>query len=171
MVSDTIHSFRYSSKFFRQRKEVLVSYQTRPTLVILSPEYTSNGGVSKRTRKLIEKASAKKKATAYSKVIKYGIKKGIELLALKQFKDSLDAQINQNMIHALKDEEWLLESVGLGTLKNNNLLPAAGNTVRIKDVYEAFLRFDDIPMIVGKEAITDCKESATQLGLRLEEEE
>ncbi len=53
----------------------------------------------------------------------------------------------------LKEEEWLLESVGLSTLKNNNLLPTTENAIKAKDVYEAFLRFDDKPMITGPEAV------------------
>ena len=78
----------------------------------------------------------------------------MEILAVKQFKDRLDDQINFNIIGALKDEEWLLENVGLGTLNTNNLLPEVDAPLRVKDVYEAFLRFDDKPMIVGKDAIT-----------------
>lgn len=53
----------------------------------------------------------------------------------------------------MKEEEWLLESVGLGTLKSNNLFPSAEQAIRVKDVYEAFLRFDDKPMITGQEAV------------------
>lgn len=31
---------------------------------------------------------------------------------LKDFKDSIDAQINTNLLEPLKKEEWLLESIG-----------------------------------------------------------
>jgi hypothetical protein len=92
--------------------------------------------------------------SAYSIVIKYSVKNGAERLILKQFKDSLDSQINNNMISALKEEEWLLESVGLSALKNNNLLPTAEQHIKVKDVYEAFLRFDDKPMITGSDAVS-----------------
>lgn len=91
--------------------------------------------------------------SAYSIVVKYSAKKGIESLQIKQFKDSLESQINNNIIAALKDEEWLLESVGLNTLKKHNLLPTANQPIRTKDVYEAFIRFDDKPMITGEEAV------------------
>ncbi len=90
---------------------------------------------------------------AYSIVVKYGVKKGIDTLVIKQFKESLDSQINQNIIAALKEEEWLLESVGLGTLRNNQLLPTPQHSIRVKDVYDAFIRFDDKPMVTGKEAV------------------
>lgn len=92
--------------------------------------------------------------SAYSLVVKYSVKSGIETLVIKQFKDSLETQINYNVITALKEEEWLLESVGLSTLKNNNLLPTPEQAIKAKDVYEAFLRFDDKPMITGPEAVS-----------------
>ncbi len=194
--------------------------QLRPTLVILSPKYLSNGGISKNTQKLIEKIATKKGnseriyrntilfltateigiarlqssirdylactkisrdyqsqleteqkadlkkrtddalkqsevalAAAYSNIFKFSVKNEIELLAVKQFSEGLDSQINKHVLTLLKDEEWLLESVGLNTLKNNNLLPNPDNPVRVKDIYEAFIRFDDKPMIIGKEAV------------------
>lgn len=92
--------------------------------------------------------------SAYSLIVKHSAKNGLDALVIKQFKDSFDAQINTNIIEALKEEEWLLDSVGLSTLQNNNLLPSVGNAIRAKDIYEAFLRFDDKPMITGKEAIS-----------------
>jgi len=92
--------------------------------------------------------------SAYSLVLKYSVKNGIETLVIKQFKDSLDSQINNNVITALKEEEWLLESVGLSTLKNNNLLPTPEQAIKAKDVYEAFLRFDDKPMVTSAEAVS-----------------
>ncbi len=92
--------------------------------------------------------------SAYSIVIKYSVKNGAEKLIIKQFKDTLENQININLISALKEEEWLLESVGLGTLRSNNLLPSSTQPIKVKDIYEAFIRFDDKPMIVGPEAVT-----------------
>lgn len=90
---------------------------------------------------------------AYSIIIKFCVKEGMQRLIIKQFKDSLDSQINNNIISALKDEEWLLESVGLSTLKKNSLLPTIDQVIKAKDVYEAFIRFDDKPMITGQEAV------------------
>lgn len=88
-------------------------------------------------------------AEAYSIAAKYSAKEGIKLLVAKQFKDSLDLQVNNNIRQLLKDEDWLLESVGMGTLKRHNLFPTPDTPIKAKDVYEAFLRFDD------KEIITD----------------
>jgi predicted AAA+ superfamily ATPase len=92
--------------------------------------------------------------SAYSILAKYSVKNGVERLIIKQFKDGLDNQINSNVVAALKEEEWLLESVGLGTLKSNNLLPTKEQAIKAKDVYEAFLRFDDKPMITGQDAVS-----------------
>lgn len=91
--------------------------------------------------------------SAYSIIAKYSAKNGIEPLVIKQFKDNLESQINNNIVTALKDEEWLLESVGIGTLRSNNLLPTVTQAIKAKDIYEAFLRFDDKPMITGAEAV------------------
>jgi hypothetical protein len=196
--------------------------QTKPTLIILSPQYLGNPSeVNGKTKPIIEKLATKKgnseriyrntmlfllcseigigklqddvknflacqkinleyssqlnneqKAdirkriddaskladisltSSYSILAKYSVKTGIETLVIKQFKDSLDSQINNNVIAALKEEEWLLESVGLGTLRNNNLLPTSQHPIKVKDIFEAFLRFDDKPMIMGPEAVS-----------------
>lgn len=90
---------------------------------------------------------------AYSIIVKYSVKNGFEKLLLRQFKDNLDSQINTNIISTLKEEEWLLDSVGLSILRSNNLLPTPENPIKTKDVYEAFIRFDDKPMISSISAI------------------
>ena len=91
---------------------------------------------------------------AYSIVAKYSVKNGIAKLVIKQFRDSLDSQINNQLIAALKEVEWLLESVGLGTLRTNQLLPTPEQAIKVKDIYEAFIRFDDKPMITGPDAVS-----------------
>jgi len=92
--------------------------------------------------------------SAYSIVAKYSVKNGIEAIVAKQFKDSLDSQININIIGALKEEEWLLESIGLSTFKKHNLLPTPEQSLKAKDIFEAFIRYDDKPMITGSEAVS-----------------
>lgn len=92
--------------------------------------------------------------TAYSILVKYSARNGIEVLQIRQFRDTMDNQINSHIIDALKEEEWLLENVGLSILSLNNLLPSENVNIRCKDAYEAFLRFDDKPMITGKEAVS-----------------
>lgn len=125
----------------------------------ISSEYSTQLNTEQKTdiRRRIEEASKQTDislVSAYSLVAKYSVKNGIETIVLKQFKDSFETQINNNVIAALKEEEWLLESVGLSTLKNNNLLPTPEQAIKAKDIYEAFLRFDDKPMITGTEAVS-----------------
>jgi predicted AAA+ superfamily ATPase len=91
--------------------------------------------------------------TAYSIIAKHSLKIGIVKLDLKQFKDNFDHQINSIIIDTLKKEEWLLDSIGLGLLRKNNLFPTEENPIRTKDVYEAFVRFDDKPMIANLDAV------------------
>lgn len=90
---------------------------------------------------------------AYSIVAKYSATRGIDKLILKNFKDTLDIQINTTLYEQLKDEEWLLESIGQGTLRSNNLFPTPDKPVRVKDIYEAFIRFDDKPMIANENSV------------------
>lgn len=106
-------------------------------------------------RKRLEDADRQTEASlcpAFSLVIKSSASKAT-ILALTQFKSSFDQQVNQNIIARLKEEEWLLESVGLATLESINRLPTAEKPIRALDVYEDFLRFDDKPMITGKQAV------------------
>jgi Protein of unknown function (DUF499) len=125
----------------------------------INSEYNSQLNPEQKSdiRKRIEEAGKQSDlslVSAYSLVVKHSAKNGLESLVIKQFKESLDTQINNNIINSLKEEEWLLDSVGLSTFKNNNLLPTIDSPIKSKDIYEAFLRFDDKPMITGKEAIS-----------------
>ena len=93
--------------------------------------------------------------TAYNEVHKYSASKGIATLELKQFADALDRQISTYLFDKLKEEEYLLESVGLNTLRKNNLLPEDGKPIQAIQVLEAFLRYDDKPMITSESAVQD----------------
>ena len=107
-------------------------------------------------RKRMEEASKSVEssiAVAYSAVLKYSAKLGIESLMIRQYRDTIDSQINTNIYEELKKEEWLLESVGLNTLKTNNLLPGPDSPIKAKTVYEAFIRYDDKPMITSDQAV------------------
>ncbi len=87
--------------------------------------------------------------SAYTIAAKYIAKKGIDILVLKQFKERLSQQINETLYNRLNDEYWLLDGVGYNTLKINNLIPTKDHPIRMKDLYEAFIRYDDKPMITG----------------------
>ncbi len=90
---------------------------------------------------------------AYAVVLRYTFDKGILRYDVKNYASDFSSQVMQNILPELKEEEWLLDAVGRGVLANNNLLPTVENPIRVKDFYEAFLKFDDKPMITGSEAI------------------
>ncbi len=92
-------------------------------------------------------------SVAYCLVVKAGAMGKIEKLHIKQFRDTIDVQFNANILQQLKDEEWLLEGVGFGLLQSNGLIPTVDNPVKVKDLYEAFLRYNDKPMIAGISAV------------------
>jgi hypothetical protein len=63
----------------------------------------------------------------------------------------------------------MLKAVGYNTLRNNNLIPTINNPVKVKDVHDAFLRFDDKPMIANSESIQNsllryCSEGNFAIG-------
>jgi len=136
----------------------------------VSEEYRSQLESDQREelKKKLDEASRQVETSlvnAYSTILKYSSSKGVEPLVVNQFKESLDTQINTNVYATLKDAEWLLESVGLGTLRNNNLLPTMKRNIKAKDIYEAFIRFDDKPMIRNSDAVRNslqryCSEGA-----------
>lgn len=93
--------------------------------------------------------------SAYSLVTKYSSKYSLDFIVLRQFKETIDIQINVTVLELLKQEEWLLDAVGLGTLRKNNLLPDETNSIKAKDIYEAFIRYDDKPMISSYRAVQE----------------
>ena len=92
--------------------------------------------------------------TTFSTISKYSVKNGCQSIQLKQFKDSIENQINTNVLDLLKEEEWILDMVGLNLLSKNNLLPTIETPIKAKEVYETFIRFDDKPMITGVDAVS-----------------
>lgn len=103
----------------------------------------------------------KELVTAYNQVHKYSANNGITTLEIKQYAQTLDLQISRNIFESLKEEEWLLERVGFNTLKKNNLIPSDGSPLPVNSVYEAFLRYDDKPMITSQDAIKESLLSYT----------
>ena len=107
-------------------------------------------------------------AIAYSLVVKYSARDGIKLLKIDQFRDNIANQIS-SIVTKLYEEEWMLKAVGYNTLRNNNLIPTLKNPVKVKDVHDAFLRFDDKPMIANSESIQNsllryCSEGNFAIG-------
>jgi hypothetical protein len=101
--------------------------------------------VSKRTEGAL--------AEAYSIVLKHTAKEGIKALLVDVTKDSLDTQINTSLTQRLKDESWLLDSIGPLVLQNYGLMPTTARPIKAKDVYEALIRYDDKVMITRLDVV------------------
>ena len=101
---------------------------------------------------------------AYSVVIRYSARNGFTRYDLTSFANDLTVQIRSNMMDELVKENWILKSIGCRTLDVNNLMPAVGKPVKLNDIFEAFLKFDDKPMILGPETVTACANDNCQKG-------
>jgi hypothetical protein len=91
--------------------------------------------------------------SAYSLLVKHVVRTGPSVLPIKNFKSELDRQIEETIVPLMKEEEWLLDGLGVTALKSNGLYPDPDRDLRVKDVHEAFLRFDDKPMISGPDVV------------------
>lgn len=102
---------------------------------------------------------------AYNAVAKHSVMEGIEWYELKNYAVDFSSQIKKNLIDELVEEEWIINSIGHNLLSRNNLLPGEGHAVAVKDIYEAFLRFDDKPMIRNVQAVTNTVDRYCANGL------
>lgn len=93
---------------------------------------------------------------AYGAVLRYSAKCGFSRYDLTAFANDFQTQVRGNLVEELLRENWILKSIGRSLLERNNLFPAVGAAVRLKDIYEAFLKFDDKPMILGPETVKAC---------------
>jgi hypothetical protein len=66
---------------------------------------------------------------------------------------SMELQLQDKLPGFLKDQQWLLDRIGYRLLDRNKLTPQPGKPISAQQVYEAFLRFDNFPMITGPEAV------------------
>ena len=92
---------------------------------------------------------------AYSTVIKYSARDGIDSYELKNYAADFSSQIRQNLMSEIIEEEWVIKSIGRNLLDRINMLPDVNRPIQVKELYETFLRFDDKPMITGPSAIAE----------------
>lgn len=105
---------------------------------------------------------------AYSLVVKYRAK-GVEAEAWKTcrvmgFKRSFAEHLRSSVPSALDGEELLLGRLGRSLLIDCGLFPKPEKPVSVKELYEAFLRFDDKPMITGGQAVADTVNTYCERG-------
>jgi len=133
-------------------------------------EYTSQLEPDQKkdmSRKLSEAREALEKTIcdAYSIVLKYSAKNGITKLVIDKFGRDFADHVISAVIPAMIDNEKILKTIGKGCLVENNLFPEPQKPVRIRDVYEAFVRYDDKPMIIGQEALVESIQRYCQNGI------
>jgi len=103
-----------------------------------------------------EYSIARDVATCYSIILKYSSSsKNIDRLDLRSHKDTLSDQVNTSMSELLQEEEWIIPSVGMGLLRKNNLIPQTEKPIQVSTIWEAFLRYDDKPMLINKQVVHD----------------
>lgn len=102
---------------------------------------------------------------AYSVVLKNSAKEGIHRYNIQEPSRDLATLISVSLPSKLKEEEWLLDTVGRKTLADNNLLPTVEMPIPVNIVYEAFLKFDDKPMISGPEAVERSVRKYCEVGV------
>ena len=120
-------------------------------------------------RKKISADAAKEQLIhAYNAVVKCE-RDNLKIQEIISFASEFAAQISVNTLQELHDNGWVLRRIGLNVINRNGLMPTVEKPVKVNDLYEAFLRFDDKPMILNAEAITDtvnryCEEGMWNVG-------
>ena len=94
-------------------------------------------------------------AQAYSVALRYTKNGGISRAQVNDCADNMAEQIEKNLMRAVgsEGEDWVIGMIGNLVLEKNNLLPTKEKPIKVRDVYEAFLNYDDKQMITGTEAV------------------
>ncbi len=93
---------------------------------------------------------------AYTCAVKYSAHDGSTVCNIHPSATNFGSYLAEDVFNALVDEEWILKVIGRGPLSEAGLYPAPDKPVKVKDIYEAFLRYDDKPKITGPHAVEDC---------------
>ena len=91
--------------------------------------------------------------SVYNIAMRYSATDGLETIEIREFAKNMQSQLTEKLLELIKEEEWLIGSIGIGTLKSNGLYPTIDNPVNVTALYEAFLQYDDKPMICGPDAV------------------
>lgn len=91
--------------------------------------------------------------SVYNIALRYSVADGLEAVEIREFAKNMQSQITEKLMALIKEEEWLIGSIGIGTLKSHGLYPTVDNPVNVTSLYEAFLQYDDKPMITGPDAV------------------
>ena len=119
-------------------------------------------------KKLSADAAKEQLIHAYNTVVKCS-REELRSQEISTFASDFAAQIVVNTLKELHENGIVLRRIGLNIIDRNGLMPTVEKPVKVNDLYEAFLRFDDKPMILNAEAITDtvnryCEEGMWNVG-------
>ncbi|MCF2635064.1 ATP-binding protein [Prevotellamassilia timonensis] len=103
-----------------------------------------------------DKESEKALINAYTIVAKHTAAEGVVVLSTHVNTTNFYDHISNDILSELYEEEWVIRSIGKGILKSNNLFPDIDKAIKVRDIYDAFFRYDDKPMITGPQAVIDC---------------
>lgn len=88
---------------------------------------------------------------------------------ISTFATDFAAQITVKTLSELHENGVVLRKIGLNIINRNGLMPTIEKPVKVNELYEAFLRFDDKPMILNVDAVKDtvnryCEEGMWNVG-------
>lgn len=152
-----------------------LSMKLRETLACekIIAEYSSQLDSEQRKDVLERKKQSSQSATeqlihAYNTVAKC-VRDDIQTIEIGTFAAELAPQLTVNTLNELHENGWVLRRIGLNIINKNGLMPTVEKPVKVSDLYEAFLRFDDKPIILNANAVTDtvnkyCSEGMWNVG-------
>ena len=105
---------------------------------------------------------------SYNTVVKC-VRDDLQIQEIITFASEFAPQLTVNVLNELRENGMVLRRIGLNIINRNGLMPTVEKPVKVNDLYEAFLRFDDKPMILNADAITDtvnkyCEEGTWYVG-------
>lgn len=105
---------------------------------------------------------------AYNTVVKC-VRDDLHIQEIITFASEFAPQLTVNVLNELRENGMVLRRIGLNIINKHGLMPTVEKPVKVNDLYEAFLRFDDKPMILNADAITDtvnkyCEEGMWNVG-------
>lgn len=105
---------------------------------------------------------------SYNTVVKC-VRDDLQIQEIITFASEFAPQLTVNVLNELRENGMVLRRIGLNIINRNGLMPTVEKPVKVNDLYEAFLRFDDKPMILNADAITDtvnkyCEEGMWNVG-------
>lgn len=105
---------------------------------------------------------------AYNTVVKC-VREDLQTIEVSSFTSDFAAQLSVNTLQELHENGIVLRKIGLNIINRHGLMPTIEKPVKVNDLYEAFLRFDDKPMILNADAVKDtvnryCDEGLWNVG-------